>query len=204
MKFVSALILSAIMWIYPTPVTADPLPVTFASEGDSISALADNNGKTITWSWVRDAVKDGGLKYIGVYMRAGATTKELVQHAVPTKAEVMIVMGGTNDVTTGVSTSSTLNNIAEIFKRTGGKYKILTAIAPRNIYTQQTNITNYWLEQLAKQHHWIFIDPWVSFRASNGSWIKGTNADVTHPNTITGMIVGQIMHDKILEVTNGN
>lgn len=188
----------------PTPVVVappvvTPPPVTFASEGDSISALADNAGNIIRWSWVRDAAVAGGVKYIGVYMRAGATTAELVRNAKPTLANVMVVMGGTNDVSTGVPTSSTLNNIAAVFGHTGGKVKILSAVAPRNIYPAQTLTLNYWLRQLAKQHGYVFIDPWVSVRNANGTWKAGANSDSTHPSVATGQIVGEILRAAMVQ-----
>ena len=179
-------------------VTPVPLPVTFASEGDSISALRDNNNVPITWSWVRDAVAEGNLTYVGVYMRAGAATPELLAHAKPTAAKVMVVMAGTNDVSQHLSISSTLNRIAAIFGRTGGRVKILSAVAPRNTLTAETNQLNYWLQQLAAQHHWVFIDPWTSVRAANGTWVPGANADVIHPSAATGVIVGQVLRQTML------
>lgn len=180
-----------------------PPVTTFASLGDSISALADNNGAIIWWSWVRDAVGLGGLKYIGVYMRAGATTTEMLQKSAPTLATAVVFMGGTNDVAGGISTQTTLNNITATFAKTGGTYKIVSAVAPRSDgYRIATNALNVALEQWAAYKGYIFIDPWTSVRAPDGSYLPGTNSDAVHPSNETGQIVGQIMHDKILELTS--
>jgi lysophospholipase L1-like esterase len=184
-----------------SPAVVQAAPVTFASEGDSISALYDNNKKTIWWSWVRDAVARGGLKYVGVYMRAGAATPELASKAVPTRATVMVVMAGTNDVSQNLPTSRTLANVTAIFAKTGATHKVLSAIAPRNQdHTAQTLALNAALQQLAYERGWTFVDPWVSVRATNGTYKPGTNADRLHPTPATGQIVGQILHDTIVKV----
>lgn len=183
----------------PVPVRSSGR-VTFANEGDSISAFFDNNRNVIPWSWVRNAINDGDLGYIGGYARAGATTAELLQYARPTVADVTVIMAGTNDVTQGVPTSATLNRIAAMFATMGGAHKILSAVAPRTDDIQQANALNYWLARLAKQHHWTFIDPWVSVRNADGSWKAGTNTDHVHPSPATGVLVGKIMHDEILKV----
>lgn len=195
------LIVGSLMLAGPTqalPIPVDP-PVTFASEGDSISALRDNNNVVIQWSWVRDAVTDGGLKYIGVYMRAGAATPELRAHAAWTKAQVEVIMAGTNDVSQGISPNVTCQNINFMFARGGAAHKVLSAIAPRNSdHIAQTNALNATLARYAKAEGWTFIDPWASVRMPNGTWRPGTNADRLHPSPATGALVGSIMHQLII------
>lgn len=189
-----------------TAATVPSAPITFGSTGDSISAYHDNNGKIIPWSWVRFAIDDGDLSRVTGYTRAGADTKELFAHAVPIPGiDVMVLMAGTNDITHGIPTSSTLNYIAATFAKTGGEHKILSAVAPRNNHTAQTNALNYWLARLAKQHGWTFIDPWTRVRAANGTWVPGWNADSVHPTPEAGSMVGAILHNEILtEMGQGN
>lgn len=194
---IRALILAAALTVTPHTVAA-PAPIQFASAGDSISALADNNGKIIWWSWVRDAVGDGGLKYVGVYMRAGADTAMLAAHAAPTKAAVMVVLAGTNDVSQGVDPNLTMRNINRIFADSQTPHRVLVAIPPRNLdHVVQTTALNVIMARYAAAEGWVFVDPWTTVREPDGTWAPGTSSDKLHPSVATGQVVGAIMNTLI-------
>lgn len=178
--------------------------VAMAAIGDSITAFTDRNGARTPWSWVRTAAV-GGVQDAGGYRHWGDNTAQILAHTGRVKADVVVVMAGTNDIGDGthpVPTAQTLANVSAIFDRAGVKARILSAVAPKNDGGAAATLKlNQALRQLAAQKGWTFVDPWATLRTSNGRWVAGATVDGTHPTARSGAIAGAALRAAVVAVS---
>jgi acyl-CoA thioesterase I len=167
--------------------------IRFAVVGDSLTAGdAPISGDSVPGrgSWVPSAEQDERLDFVGGWAAPGATTAAMVAGVGPVDADVLVVMGGTNDVATGVPWAETQTNLQEIVGMAAVPTVLLSAIPPRDDSPERAVQTNRDLEQLAASEGWGFVDPWADM-SSDGTWIPGTSEDGIHPVEEVAMLVGQ-------------
>lgn len=182
--------------IIAAPAIAGPAaaaaPITYAVAGDSLSANAD--------SWMHQ-MSDDGLQYVGGYQRAGYTTNGVYANIAPGKADVLVVMLGTNDIKFGFDAAHITSRIEDIVTKFGGAGHVLVAFTPPSDYTddngvnrrQQGIIVNRALVALAAEHGWSYGDPWSFQRAWDNAWGTGASPDKTHPTTAVSAQASQRM-----------
>jgi lysophospholipase L1-like esterase len=167
--------------------------IRFAVVGDSLTAgdvPISGNSTPGRGSWVPFAKQDERLDFVGGWAVPGATTAAMVAGVRPVDADVLVVMGGTNDVGTGVPWAVTQTNLEEIVRTVAFPTVLLSAIPPRDNSAERTVQTNRDLEQLAASQGWGFVDPWADM-SSDGTWIPGTSEDGIHPVEEVATLVGQ-------------
>jgi acyl-CoA thioesterase-1 len=167
--------------------------IRFAVVGDSLTAGdAPISGDVVSGrgSWVPSAEQDERLDFVGGWAAPGATTAAMVAGVRPVDADVLVVMGGTNDVGTGVPWAATQTNLQEIVRTAAVPTVLLSAIPPRDDSPERAVQTNRDLEQLAASQGWGFVDPWADM-SSDGRWIPGTSEDGIHPVEEVATLVGQ-------------
>ncbi len=178
--------------------------VAMAAIGDSITAFTDRNGARTPWSWVRTAAV-GGVTDAGGYRHWGDTSAQILAHTGRVKADVVVVMAGTNDIRDGsrpVPTAQTLANVTAIFDRAGVKARVLSALAPKSDGGAAATLKlNQALRQLAAQKGWTFVDPWSSLRKADGRWVAGATVDGTHPTARSGAIAGAALRAAVVAVS---
>lgn len=178
--------------------------VAMAAFGDSITAFTDRNGARTPWSWVRTAAV-GGVADAGGYRHWGDKTAQILAHTGRVKADVVVVMAGTNDIGDGsrpVPTAQTLANVSAIFDRAGVKARVLSAVAPKSDAGAAATLKlNQALRQLAAQKGWTFVDPWAALRRADGRWVAGATVDGTHPTARSGAIAGAALRAAVVAVS---
>jgi lysophospholipase L1-like esterase len=165
----------------------------FAVVGDSITAgFAPVEGTTVRdrSSWIPFADQDERLRFAGGYAVPGATTAVMRDGVGPVDADVLVVMGGTNDVGTGVPWESTRANLVQIVSTAAVPVVVLSAIPPRDDAAEQVRQLNARLEALAAERGWHHVDPWAGM-SDEGSWVAGTSDDGIHPVEQVVGLVGQ-------------
>lgn len=167
--------------------TASPITLTFA--GDSVTHRPH--------SWMRQ-LDDPTIRNVGGDAIDGAPTQEILDHARPVDADVLVVMAGVNDVRDGDAPAGIESRIVQIAQRVGARHVVLSAIPP-------SNRTDYGphhidrrvagaeldrdLEQLAAEQGWEFVDPFSGSRAIDNAWAAGTTVDGVHPTDAVSSVV---------------
>lgn len=174
--------------------------VTFAVVGDSVTE-ADSpdivTGLVGAGSWVNYARGDG-LAYVGGWADGGASTAEMLANTKPVKADVLVVLAGTNDFGNGVPVAESAANIAAIVKKVGAKRVIVSAIPPSNGEPETAAAYNTALQSFAKKQGWGWVDSSVKLRTADNTYIDGLTVDGVHPTPAAARMIGESIRAAIL------
>jgi lysophospholipase L1-like esterase len=166
-------------------VVATP-PATVAAVGDSITAgyLAPVSWPMLVSQWDDATVTDLG--------HPGWATATMVEHfgdAIATGAQMIMIMGGTNDCAYGVPVSQAAANIASMVTAAeqAGRRPLLIGPLPREGNDSTGAPDNTCLLNLraaesayASANGVTFVDPWATFSVPNA--FQTLYVDGTHPN----------------------
>jgi hypothetical protein len=188
--------------------TAAPLatdaPTTFAVVGDSITAGdAPIDGTQVIGpgSWV-PAAEAPGLVFAGGWAVPGTTTEDMRAGVGPVDADVLVVMGGSNDLLVPLDWATSERNLREIVATAGVAEVVLSAIPPRDEYAQAAVEYNARLRELAAREGWEYVDPWVPF-AQEGTFRSGASLDGVHPTQRVADEVGVAIQAAVLDGVDG-
>jgi lysophospholipase L1-like esterase len=180
----------------PTPTTA---PIRFAAVGDSITAGDSPNfsaGRTGSLSWVTYAAQHQGLVFAGGWAEGGSKTEKMVANIQPVKADVLVIIAGTNDFGNGVPFSTTTANLDQIVKAIGAPRIVISSVPPRDHFTGTADAYNAQLEQFVKSRGWTWVDAAAGVREGN-HYKTGLTIDGTHPTTAAAKILGDAIAQAI-------
>ena len=175
---------------------------TYVAVGDSITAgmvqgtdRLDTPGPT---SWLNGEVEPRLLR-VGGWAMPGRVTGDMLANVSPTAADVLVLLGGTNDLARGVPWADTQAHLLEIVTTVGAREALLVAIPPYDADPAGRSAFNARLAALAARLHWRFLDPWTSV-AVDGAWVTGTSVDGIHPVPAVAAAVGQVISGKAWKV----
>ena len=183
----------------PSSVHAGVLQVS--AVGDSITEADSEDfdqGDIGPGSWATYA--DGpGVKVTGGWAHAGATTADMLAGvaddvaagAVEAPPDMLVLMGGSNDIDDGVPIPTILDNLTSIAKTLGADRVILSTVPPEAAVQSVVDELNARLPALAAQEGWQFTDPMVDVRAADGSWLPGMSTDGVHPTQRGARLIGR-------------
>ena len=180
--------------------------LTFAVAGDSLTtwdneSFPDPTGRFADVAWLR-WVSSSRLQLAGGYARGGASAKDIATHFPDVEADVLVVMAGSNDLD-DTSPYATLRSIEQIIDEAGIDAVVLCAIPPRVGLTAEANAHNLKLIELAVEHDWLFVDPWISARANNGGWIDDLSFDGIHPTPRAAHAAADAISQAIFDAAEG-
>jgi hypothetical protein len=188
----------------PAPiVTETPAPPTaLVVVGDSLATGDGNDGTPADpGSWRMHLA--GNVDVVDGWWRNGATTKTMADNLPLTRGDVLIVMGGTNDVANGVPIGQSRESIQRIVQKVAADDVILCAIPPFDREAGEGEAAaklNSELQELAEDSGWAWVDPWEFFRDAEG-WTDGASTDGIHPTEPVYRSVGLVLSDVIARVT---
>jgi len=194
----------------PAPITGRPSAdrVSFVVVGDSITAgpipiEATGAQEEATQqfgrgSWLPQA-KGRPLRFLGGWAVSGATTEEMRAGVVPARADVVVVMAGTNDVLRGMPWAQTRANLLAIVGTVGVDDVLVSAVPPADERPAGRQEFNQRLRELADHKGWHLVDPWGSVEQQNGSWVPGASADGVHPSQVTADAAGRVLRTALLD-----
>ena|GEM_PF-7000707 len=178
------------------PVTADGLDgdgvVTFAVVGDSLS-LGDSwdfeNGVAGELSWVSHA-EDEAADFVGGTAVVGAPSWVQAQRALPVEADALVLALGTNDMSADLGFTATAEALVSIVETVGAPRVLLLAVPPRT-YERAVTTTQFngWLQGLAAEHDWEFVDAPAPVRDGE-AWAPGMTTDGIHYTRAAVALVG--------------
>jgi lysophospholipase L1-like esterase len=184
-----------------TPVEPVAVPLTFAVVGDSISARTDRTGKVdqTTGSWTSYATGDD-LEFVGTgWAQNGATLAEMKSKVAPVGTDVLVILAGTNDLTSGVPLTERLAIVGQIAERSGASRIVVSAVPPYNSQPVASTEWNTALADYAAAKHWQFVDPWSTLRTADGSYIAGYTFDGVHPTVDAAEVVGAAIRTALVQ-----
>jgi lysophospholipase L1-like esterase len=178
---------------------------SYVAVGDSITAgmvpgvdSLDSPGPT---GWLAGEVSDE-LVRVGGWAVPGSITADMAAGVVPTAADVLVLLGGTNDLARGIPWSVTEANLRAIATTVGAGTTLAVALPPSDADPIGHTEFNARLAALAGEQGWRFVDPWTSVSAA-GSWAAGTTVEGIHPVPAVAATVGRTITDRAWQVADG-
>nr|WP_239521822.1 SGNH/GDSL hydrolase family protein [Geodermatophilus sabuli] len=171
---------------------------TYAAVGDSLTAGIPGGPATGIQrpgasSWLNGETAQR-LVLAGGWAVSKTTTSDMLANVVPTPSDVLVLLGGANDVNL-LPWEVTAANLRGISARIGARNTLLVAIPPMRGSSAARAAFNARLATLASQQGWRFVDPWGPFSV-NGNWAPGADQDGYHPTPETGVAVGRVIADE--------
>jgi lysophospholipase L1-like esterase len=186
-----------------------PVPfdvVGFAVVGDSITAGLDGpiEGTTVhgATSWV-PAAEGPPLDFRGGWAAPGASTRDMRAGVQPVSADVLVVMGGTNDIGAVLAWERCRADLLAIVATADVDEVVVAAIPPLDAHPAQARRYNVRLEALARQQGWTYVDPWAGIATPGGTWAAGTSPDGIHPTEAVADVVGTRIRAALLDSARG-
>jgi len=165
---------------------------TFVAVGDSITAGVPAEGTVARpgpTSWLADPWLVPG-RLVGGWARSGAITADMRAAVVPAPADLLVLLGGTNDLARGIPWQETAVNLRGIAGTVGARTVLLSATPPSTATPAARTAFNARLAQLATEQGWHYVDPWSTVSAG-GAFTPGSSADGIHPTPAVARIAGQ-------------
>ena len=177
-------------------ITAGPIPI------EATGAWEETTQQFGRGSWLPQA-KGPPLRFLGGWAVPGATTEEMRAGVVPAKADVVVVMAGTNDLLRGVPWEQTRANLLAIVGTVAADGVLVAAVPPADELPAGRQDLNQRLRELADQQGWYRVDPWVAAERQDGSWVPGASADGVHPSQVTADAAGRVLRTALLDAAPG-
>lgn len=177
-----------------------PAPVTFAAVGDSITDAdsADFAGLQVgDTSWVHFAA-GAGPQFVGGWARGGAEAETMARHVAPVRADVLVIIAGTNDTAHRVPFAVTARYLLAIVRTVGAGRVIVSAIPPQDATPAVAVEFNRRLEPFVKAQGWAFVDAMVGVR-DHDRYAVGMTRDGTHPDARGARIIGAALAEAIAD-----
>ena len=174
--------------------------VRFVAVGDSITSWsppAPDAGTPSSGSWV-PAASAAPVQFGGGWAVPGARTADMLAHVTPYDADVLVLLGGTNDLAHGMPWAESSANLRAIVATAGVPDVVLSAIPPCDLRPEAVLAYNTQLVALAQAEGWTFVDPWTTVSQA-GSYRPGTSVDGTHPTLATADQVGRELRRVVLD-----
>ncbi|WP_336857117.1 SGNH/GDSL hydrolase family protein [Sinomonas albida] len=168
--------------------------IRFAAVGDSITQ-GDSPDFSIGWtgslSWVTYA-KSPTLVFAGGWALGGAKSANMAANVGPVKADVLVILAGTNDLAVGVPFQQTVANLEHIAETVGAPRVIVSAVPPRNSAPDTTVAFNAALRAAVVGHGWTWTDAPAGLRAGT-RYVPGLTRDGVHPNAAGADVLGKAL-----------
>ena len=187
---------------------ADPAPtVSVLAVGDSITEAdspdfdAGDLGSG-SWAWY---TSQAPVRVLGGWAHAGATTadmligvSELRADSTLRSADVLVLMGGSNDVDAGVPFAEAADHLRAIARDVGIPRVVLSTIPPEDAVAGDVQAFNAQLPALARSEGWQLVDPMSGIRDDRGHYARGMTDDGVHPSVRAARLIGQALHRSLL------
>lgn len=182
--------------------------------GDSITrgATDPSYGVVDEYSWFYGLIDDstGAVRWGGTVAEIGMTTQWIADQAYNALAlspDILIVHGGTNDISGEIDMSYVLSNFQRI-KDAADAYGIALAVCtvpPRDDPAADARAIalNDALRLWAAQEGVILLDTAAPLRNPAGGWNYGYSADGLHPTPAAGLLMSQAAADTLRRVPVG-
>lgn len=195
----------------PIPVSERPVAVFL---GDSITKgmIEPSTGQVGEWSWFYGLVDDtdGVLRYGGTVAEIGMTTDWMAEQAslaVASVPDLLVVHGGTNDVSGEITPNEILTNLdrIKVVADAAGVRMAVCSIPPREEpdVNERVKAYNAALAVWAQSQGVIFLDTAAPLRDAQGDWLPGMTDDGVHPNPAAALLMSKAAIDALRAIPQG-
>jgi lysophospholipase L1-like esterase len=201
----------------PTGVSAVPLeerPLAVFL-GDSITRGATANtswGSVTEWSWFFRLLDDseGVVRYGGMVAENGMTTSWMASQAYRALAlnpDILIVHGGTNDVSGEVDPAYVVGNLQRIKSAAdaSGVAMAVCTLPPRSNAAADARVmaVNAAIQEWAEVEGVILLDTGSPLRAPLGGWMPGYSSDGLHPTPAAAVLMARAAAEALRQIPLG-
>jgi lysophospholipase L1-like esterase len=174
---------------------------TFAAVGDSITDadspdFATGNFGAASWATY---VVDDGFTFAGGWAEWGATTAMMADAVAPIEADVLVVLGGTNDVAFGIPFDESAANLDRIVDTVGIEDVVVVSIPPMDAFPDGVEEYNERLDDLADDRGWRFVDASAGLRTADWRFGDGMSSDGLHPSADGARVLGEAIAAELRE-----
>ncbi len=165
----------------PTSTPSGPVALTLVGDSNSTGFSGTlEAGIAAQTAWVA-LLPAEQYTFVGGWAIDGSTTTDMADAATPVSgAELLVILGGTNDLAYGIPTDVTLREVVRISETVQAPSVAVAAIPPSDFLPEEARALNAELAALAAERGWIFLDPWVQMRNEDGSWVAAFRTDGIH------------------------
>lgn len=176
----------------PTPRADGSVPLRAAFLGDSITVGNSDPGvgRLGDRSWFHDLVTGEAplLAFAGAVAENGRTTEWMAEHAdaaLAARPDLLVVLGGTNDVAIGYppeQLAANLHRIADAADRWGVRLAVAT-LPPLDVSVEPVDVAaaNAALRDVADERGAVLLDVGAAVTGDDGRWLPGLSDDGIHP-----------------------
>lgn len=185
---------------------AGGVQVGFMVAGDSITAagshtVADGHVGEASWiNYVNTPGAPPALVWTGGWALGGAQTGDMAAALRHGSADALVILAGTNDLARHTTRGRTAANLIRISQIVQAPRVLLSSVPPRDDAVQATVEYNGFLQSLAAERGWIFVDAAAGLRSDANTFAAGLSDDGVHPNVegakILGAAIGQALGTK--------
>ena len=165
------------------------------SEGDSADFSGGDFGEL---SWLPWAL-DERVVFAGGWAVSGAVTEAMAENVRPYDADVLVILGGTNDVALGVDLRDTERHLVRIAETAGVDRVVLVGVPPIDFAADAVDSYNEDLRRLAAERGWEFADAAAALRTSDDTYREGLTWDGVHPTVDGARLLGEAIRAHVLE-----
>lgn len=179
---------------------------TFMVAGDSITAAGSHTvaaGQVGEASWVNYVNTPGApatLAWTGGWALGGAQSGDMAAALHHGRADALVILAGTNDLAHGTSHARIAENLLKITRIVQAPMVLLSSVPPRDDAVAETLSYNGFLQTLAAERGWAFVDAAAGLRSDANTFAPGLSDDGVHPNVkgarILGAAIGQALTTK--------
>jgi lysophospholipase L1-like esterase len=170
---------------------------TYVAVGDSITSGMEPHDRLGTpgpQAWLHGETADR-LQLVGGWAQPGATTADMRAAAVPNPADVLVLVGGTNDLLHAVPWEVTADNLLAVSAMVGARQTLLVGIVPVTGFPAERASFNARLAALAGEMGWRYVDPWTPVTEGD-VWAPWATSDTVHPTPEAAVTAGGIIAEK--------
>ena len=169
---------------------------TFMVAGDSITAAGSHTvaaGHVGEASWVNYVNTPGApatLVWTGGWALGGAQSGDMAAALRHGTADALVLLAGTNDLAHGTPHARIAQNLIRISSIVQSPTVLLASVPPRDDAVAATVAYNDFLQQLALDRGWQFVDASAGLRSEENTFADGLSTDGVHPNVAGAKILG--------------
>lgn len=180
--------------------------------GDSITqGWTDlSTGQVGDHSWFYGLVSgaDAPLTFAAGVAEHGMTTAWMVEHvrdALASQPDLLFVLGGTNDVASGIDPAETMRNLEAIglAANQAGTRVVYVTLPPFSNPTldEKGRALSDQIRSLASREGALLVDPSAALRGPDGGWASGLTDDGIHPNPDGVAVMSRVAASQIATST---
>lgn len=176
---------------------------TFMVAGDSITAAGSRtvaDGHVGEASWINYVNTPGAppvLAWTGGWALGGAQSGDMAAALRHGSADALVILAGTNDLARHTTRERTAANLIRIALIVQAPVVLLSSVPPRDDAVDATVEFNGFLQSLAAERGWIFVDAAAGLRSDANTFLPGLSDDGVHPNVAGARILGAAIGEEL-------